>query len=156
MNFVFYINSIISIYINEFCLSVHLYCVDCGSVLNSDAAKKALAQCADLFVESTIDPNTLARKLNARDVIFENDYKKVRDTRTRDSEEERRETILNYVEDRIKLNADIFTIFLDVLKDLGRADIADKFMAKYKSMLNYLSLVCDKIHFILALIQSTK
>ena len=126
MNFVFYINSIISIYINEFCLSVHLYCVDCGSVLNSDAAKKALVQRADLIVESTIDPNALARKLNARDVISEIEYKRVRDNRTRDSEEERRETILDCVKDRIKHNADIFNTFLDVLRDLGRADIADK------------------------------
>ena len=133
-----------------------LYCVVSGSVLNSDAANNALVKCADLIVESTIDPNALARKLNAREVIFEIEYKRVRDNRTRDSEEERRETILNYVKDRIKHNADIFTTFLDVLKELGRADIADKFMAKYKSMLNYLSLVCDKIHFILALIQSTK
>ena len=138
MNFVFYINSfIIPIYINEFCLSVLLYCVDCGSVLNSDAAKKALVQCTDLIVESTIDPIDLARKLYAREVISEIEYKRVRDNRTRDSEEERRATIFDNVKDRIKHNADIFTIFLDVLKDLGRADIADKIMAIYKSMLNY-------------------
>ena len=137
MNFVFYINSLSQYNINEFCLSVLLYCVDCGSVLNSDAAKKALVQCADLIVESTIDPNALARKLNAREILSEIEYRRVRDNRTRDSEEERRETILDIVKDRIKHNADIFTTFMEVLKELGRADIADKIMAKYKSMLNY-------------------
>ena len=125
-------------------------------MLNSDAAKKALVQCADLIVESTIDSNALARRLNKRGVISDNEQKKVKDNKTRDSEEERRDTILDYVKDRIKLNADILTTFLEVLKELDRDDIADEIMAKYKSMLNYLSLVCDKIHFILALIQSTK
>ena len=105
-------------------------------MLNSDAAKRALVQCADLIVESTIDSNALARKLHTKGVISENDYKKVRDDKTRDSEGERRETILEYVKDRIKLNADIFATFLQVLKDLERVDIADQIMAKYKSMLN--------------------
>ena len=129
---------IMLIYINEFYLSVLFNCVGCGSELNSDATKKALVKCADLIVESTIDPNALARKLNARDVISENEYKRVIDSKTGDSEEERREKILGYVKDRVKLNADIFTTFLKVLKDdLGRDDLADKIMAKYKSKLNY-------------------
>ena len=106
--------------------------------MNSDAAKKALVQCADLIVESTIDPNGLARKLYVKEVISENEYKRIKDNRTRDSEEERRDTILDYVKDRIKHNADIFTTFLEVLKkDLNRDDLADKIMAKYKSKLNY-------------------
>ena len=105
--------------------------------MNSDAAKKALVQCADLIVESEIDPNALARKLNAKDVISEIQYKRIKDNRTRDSEEERRETILDFVKDRIKHNADIFTTFLEILKGLDRDDLADKIMAKYKSKLNY-------------------
>ena len=105
--------------------------------MNSDAAKKALVQCADLIVESEIDPNALARKLNTRGVISENEHKKIKDDRARDSEEERREKILDYVKDRIKHNADIFTTFLEILKGLGRDDLADKIMAKYKSKLNY-------------------
>ena len=124
--------------INEFYLSLLLYCVGCGSALNSDAANKALVQCADLIVESTIDPNALARKLNARGVISDSENKRVKDSTKKDSEEERRETILDYVKDRIKYNADIFTTFLEVLKkDLNRDDLADKIMAKYKSKLNY-------------------
>ena len=105
--------------------------------MNSDAANKALVQCADLIVESTIDPNALARKLIARSVISDTDHKKVKDNRTRDSTVERLEMILEYVKDRIKLNADIFTTFLKILKDLGRDDLADEIMAKYKSKLNY-------------------
>ena len=116
--------------------------------MNSDAAKKALVQCADLIVESTIDPNALARKLNAREVISETENKRIKDNRTRDSEEERRETILDYVKDRIKHNADIFTTFLEILKDLDRSDLADKIMAKYKSKLNYFisSVLSDPFH----------
>ena len=117
-----------------------MYCVGCGSPLKSDAAKKALVKCADLIVESTIDPNALARKLNAKDVISEIQYKRIKDNRTRDSEEERRETILDFVKDRIKHNADIFTTFLEILKGLDRDDLADKIMAKYKSKLNYFYL----------------
>ena len=106
--------------------------------MNSDAANKALVQCADLIVESTIDPNALGRKLNAREVIFDIEYKRVKDSSTKESTMERRDMILEYVKDRIKLNADIFTTFLEVLKkDLGRGDLADKIMAKYKSKLNY-------------------
>ena len=123
------------IYVNEFYLSVLF--VGCGSELNSDATKKALVQCTDLIVESTIDPSTLARKLITRDDKFENELKRVKDRSTRDSEVERRQTVLDCVIDRVKLNADIFTTFLGALKDLGRDDIADKIMAKYRSKLNY-------------------
>ena len=61
-------------------------------------------------------------------------YKRVRDKECRDTSEERLERILDYIEDRIKHDANVLMIFLDVLNDLSRKDLADIIMAKYKGI----------------------
>ena len=94
-------------------------------------ARTALVQCTDIIVESTIDPNTLARKLYSEQVISENVYKKVRDTASRDTNEQRLETILDEIKDLVKHDAGILTKFVNVLREkLYRYDLADKIMSK--------------------------
>ena len=94
-------------------------------------ARTALVQCTDIIVESTIDPNTLARKLYSEQVISETVYRKVRDTACRDTDEQRLETILDEIKDLVKHDAGILTKFLDILREkLSRNDLADKIMSK--------------------------
>ena len=95
-----------------------------------DNASKALHQCTDVIVESTIDPIVLARKLYTKDVISEDVYKKVRDKASKDTNEDRLETILDDIRDRVKHNPGILTKFVDILRDkLNRNDLADKIMS---------------------------
>ena len=65
-------------------------------------ARKALVQCTDIIVESTIDPIVLARKLYSEEVISENVYKRVRDMACRDTNEQRLEIILDDIKDRVR------------------------------------------------------
>ena len=106
-----------------------LYPLD--GALNSGVAKRALVQCTDKFVESGIDPFVLARKLYSKEVISEDVYRKVKDKQCRDTSEERLENILDCLKNRIEDNANL-TIFLDILRNLSRDDIAESILAKYK------------------------
>ena len=99
--------------------------------LNPVVARRALLQCTDIIVESSIDPFALGRKLCSREIISEEIYKNVRDKETRDSTEDRLEKIFDHLKDLVQHNADIFTKFLSVLRDLSRNDLADIIMAKY-------------------------
>ena len=99
--------------------------------LDSAVAKRALVQCTDTIIESNIDPFTLVRKLYSREIIPQDVYKRVKDKDTRDSAEDRRDKILDYLTDRIEHDVSIFTSFLSVLRELGRDDLADIIMTKY-------------------------
>ena len=104
--------------------------VDSGST-DCDKAMKALVQCTDIIVESTIDPIPLARKLYSEEIISENVYKRVKDEACRDTDEKRRDIILDEMKDRIKHDAGILTKFMDILrKKLNRGDIADEIKSK--------------------------
>ena len=105
--------------------------------LDFDAARRALVKCTSAIVESAIDPISLARKLISEEVISENVYKIVRDKRTGDTSEDRLDKILDDLKDHIKHDANVFMIFLDVLRDdsLNQQDLADKIMSKYKGMI---------------------
>ena len=112
-----------------------LYTLD--DTLDCDAARRALVRCTDIIVESYIDPIVLARKLYSKEIISENVYKIVRGKITHDTTTERLEYILDNLKDHIKYNADVFMIFLDVLRygGLNQQDLADKIMSKYKGMI---------------------
>ena len=93
-------------------------------------AVRALVQCTDIIVESTINPIVLARKLHSKEVISEDVYKKVKDKVSRDTNEERLDTILDELKDRVKHNPGIFTKFVDILREkLNRNDLADEIMS---------------------------
>ena len=95
-----------------------------------DKAVSALVQCTDIIVESTIDPVVLARKLYSKQIIFEDVYKKVKDKVSRDTNEDRLETILDDIRDRVKHNPGTLTIFVEILREnLKRNDLADKIMS---------------------------
>ena len=95
-----------------------------------DKASKALHQCTDIIVESTIDPIVLARKLYTKDVISEDVYKKVKDKACRDTNEDCLETILDDIKDRVKYDVGTLTIFVEILREnLKRNDLADKIMS---------------------------
>ena len=102
--------------------------------LNSEIARRALIQCTDTIVESNINPFTLVRKLYSKEVISKDVCKRVRDKESRDTSEERLERIVDDIEDRIKHDAIVLMIFLDVLNNLSRKDLADIIMAKYKGI----------------------
>ena len=95
--------------------------------LNPVVARRALLQCTDILVESSIDHFTLARKLYSKEIISEDVYMRVRDRETRDP----MERIFDHLKDRIDHDVNIFTEFLSVLRDLSRNDLADIIMAKY-------------------------
>ena len=98
--------------------------------VSCDKAVRALVQCTDIIVESTIDPIVLARKLYSKEVISEDVYKRVKDKSSRDTNEERLETILDDIRDRVKYDAGILTKFVDILREkLNRNDLADEIMS---------------------------
>ena len=94
-------------------------------------ARKALVQCTDIIVESSIDPIALARKLHAEEVISENVYRRVKDDASRNSNEKRLDIILDEIKDLVKHDAHVLTKFVDILREkLNRNDLADKIMSK--------------------------
>ena len=107
--------------------------------LNSEIAGRALIQCTDTIVESSINPFALVRKLYLKEVLPEDVYKRVRDKESQDTSEERLEKILDVIGDRNKYDTNVFVTFLDVLVDLSRKDLADIIKAKYKGI-SYLLL----------------
>ena len=60
----------------------------------------------------------------------------MRDKQTRDTSEERLETILDYLKNRIEHNSDILKMFLVILRDLSQNDLADIIEAKYNGKLS--------------------
>ena len=96
-------------------------------------ALRALVQCTDSIVESTIDPVDLARKLSSELVISEDVYKRVKDEACRDTNKKRRDIILDEIKDRVKHDASILTKFVDILRGkFNRNDLADEIMSKLK------------------------
>ena len=79
-------------------------------------AKKVLIRSTDVIVESGIDPAVLARKLYAKEIISDNVYDRARDKASRDTNEECLEVILSDVRSRVKNDASILMIFVDILK----------------------------------------
>lgn len=101
--------------------------------MNSDLAVEALRRCTDVIVRSNIDPIALARKLYSKEVISEDVYKRVKDKSSRDTNEDRLETILDDIRDRVKHNTSIMMTFVDILRnDFERNDLADVIMSKFK------------------------
>ena len=106
---------------------------------DSDVARQALLKCTSAFVESSIEPFALARRLFEEEIIYEDVYKLVRDKKTGAKDEERLDLIFENVKDHVKLNGSAFMNFLDILRDgrLNRQDLANKIMAKYKGIMNF-------------------
>ena len=103
--------------------------------LDSVVARRALVQCTNIIVKSSIDPSALALELYSEEVISEGTYKRVRDKKTGDSSEERLELILDHLKDRVTHNASILISFLNILKDLTHQDLAVLIVEKYKGIL---------------------
>ena len=102
-------------------------------MIDCNAAWKALVQCTDIIVESTIDPIDLARKLSSGLVISEDVYKRVKDKACRDTDKERRDIILDQIKDLVKHDVGILTKFVDILRvKFNRNDLADEIMSKLK------------------------
>ena len=96
-------------------------------------ARIALVHRIDIIVESTIDSSVLARKLYSEMIISEAFYRRIRDKACRSTNEERLENILDEITDLVKLDAGIFTKFVDILREkLNRNDLANKVMSKLK------------------------
>ena len=112
-----------------------IYTLD-GS-LSSEISRRAFIQCTDVIVESGIDPLFLARRLYSEEIIPEDLYKRVRDTTSRDTNEERIEKICDYITDRVSHYAGIFTKFVNILRYLNRQDLADFILSKYKGIIHY-------------------
>ena len=102
-----------------------------STTLNSAIVKRALVQCTVDIVESSIDPFALARRLYSKEIISENVYKRIKDSGTRDTMEDRLEKILDHLKDLAKNDASILTAFLNILSDLGRDDLTDTIKKKY-------------------------
>ena len=107
-----------------------LFSIDNATLLSCDMARKVLVRSTDIIVESGIDPNVLARKLYAKEIMSDNVYNRVRDTTSRDSNEERLEAILHDLRSRVENDASIMMKFVDILRvDLKRQDLADKILS---------------------------
>ena len=104
-----------------------------ATLLISDMAKKVLVRSTDIIVESGIDPVVLARKLYAKEIMSDNVYDKIRDTASRDSNEERLEAIVRDLRSRVENDTSIVMIFVNILRvDLKRQDLANKVMSILK------------------------
>ena len=114
-----------------------LYILD--GTLNSYVARRALLNCTSAIVESSIQPIILARRLVQEEVISEDVYKIVKDKKTGATSEERLDLILDDLKDHVKLDANAFQIFLDVLRNdsLSQQDLAEKIMSKYKGIIYF-------------------
>ena len=108
---------------------------DLISSMDSGVAKRALVQCTDIIIESNIDAFALARRLYSKEVISEGLYKRVRDKKTGDSNEDRLELVLDDLKSRVTHNASIFISFLNILNDLTQQDLSVLIVGKYKGML---------------------
>ena len=105
--------------------------------LNPAVARRALVRCTDIIIGSSIDPFTLVTKLYSREIIPKDVYKRVKDKDTRDSAEDRRDKILDYLTDCIEHDVSIFTSFLNVLSKLSRDDLADRIMTEYSRLVPF-------------------
>ena len=101
-------------------------------MLSSDVARKALIQCTATIINSTVEPFDLIIKLYSKEIIPEDLYKRVKDKQSRDTTKERLDLILEHIKDRINLDASIFKLFVDTLRELNRNDLADLIMKKYE------------------------
>lgn len=103
-----------------------LYILD--GTLNSDVARRALLNCTTAIVESSIQPITLARRLVQEEVISEDVYKIVRDKEIGHTGAQYLDLILGNLKDHVKLDANSFQIFLDILRDdsLSQQGLTDK------------------------------
>lgn len=107
-----------------------------STLIDCDVARRALVRCTDVIIESNIDPFVLARRLYSREVISDDVYMRIRDRASRDTNEERLETILDVLKDHVKHNISTFMIFLGILRgSLNQHDLADIIMSKYKGMI---------------------
>ena len=105
------------------------------SNVSSLVARRVLRHCSVDIVESGIDPSALARRLCAKEIISENFDRIVRERKTGDSNDDRREKILDHLKDLVKNDASTFTAFLNVLSDLGRDDLTNTIRKKYSGKL---------------------
>ena len=123
-----------------------LYTLD--GTMNGDVARQALLKCTSAFVESTIEPVTLARKL-VEEVISEDVYKIVGDKETGHTSTQGVDLILDDLKDHVKLDANAFQIFLDILRDdgLDQQDLADKIMSKYKGIIYFYACCSSYTYF---------
>ena len=101
-------------------------------MLSSDVARKALIQCTATIINSTVEPFDLVIKFYSKEIIPEDLYKRVKDKQSRDTTKERLDLILEHIKDRINLDASIFKLFVDTLRELNRNDLADLIMKKYE------------------------
>ena len=98
-------------------------------------ATRALVRCTDIIIESSINPFALARRLYSKEIMSEDTYKRVRDNKTRDSNEDRLELILDDLKDRVTHKASIFTHFINILNGFARHDLVRAILTKYKGKL---------------------
>ena len=68
---------------------------------------------------------------------------KVKDKQTRDTNEERLETILDCLKNRVKYNADILKKFLVILRYISQNELADNITAKYNGKYKIYLSVCE-------------
>ena len=123
-------NIIIILIVTFFVIS--LYIID--GILNPECARRALVQCTEIIIESTIDPFALIRKLYSKEVISDSVYKRVKDKQTRDSTEDRLEMILDHLKDHVKHDTSTFITFVNTLKDLSFNDLANEIIVKYEGI----------------------
>ena len=74
----------------------------------------------------------------SEEIISEDVYKIVKDKRTRDTNTDRLDYILDDLKDHVKHNVSAFMIFLDILRDdnLNRQDLLTyEIMSKYEGMI---------------------
>ena len=117
--------------------------------LNCEICRRTLIRYTDTIVQSNIEPISLARKLYSEEIISEDVYKIVKDKKTRDTNADRLDYILDDLKDRVKYSSSAFIIFLDILRhdSLNQQDLADKIMSKYKGMINILNACCNNYSF---------
>ena len=96
--------------------------------LNSDVARWVLLKFTSVIAESTIELISLAWALVEDEVISEDVYKIVRDKEIGHTGAQYLDLILGNLKDHVKLDANSFQIFLDILRDdsLSQQGLTDK------------------------------
>ena len=90
-----------------------------------------------LIKDCGIDLHFLVDKLLEHEIINEREKRKIIDGYTRQTEGERIDELLHIISRTVKMDGEVFGIFLDILREEGTRrtiKLADKLMEKYISL----------------------
>ena len=101
----------------------------------SDIAHGVMTECTSSIKDCGIDLHFLVDKLLEHEIINEREKRKIIDGYTRQTEGERMDELLHIISSSIKMDGEVFGIFVDILRKEGTRrtkSLANKLMEIYR------------------------